>query len=456
MKPLCNLMIFIFLFFSNVHGQSIGINGDGSLPHASAMLDVKSGSKGFLMPRMDSTARKNISSPAKGLMVYDTSDSNLWQYDGSTWSTQLKLPGSYIFNYGAGEILSITNNGSTSPIYANCTYGGGTGIETHGGRYGLFSKSDGGTGAMSSVGVVGTYYGGFTLNGTYFPSTGGIGVLALGGGGFGPSFSLNAFHFGLFAAAKDYGIYATAPQPGIAALFKGQTWFQGTTHYSHINYGTNEDTYLRGGKDNAVVIIADEPGQKAGVGTSTTDPNAKLTVADANSNLYTGINSTGSGLFTDTIYNDVGGAALQRNDHRAAVKAVGVNGASALDIDGQVAVSGNNKFVFSIYPQNSNINNPGFVVQNGSLWEIRLNHTILDDISFEDTQNGSKIYVTPFIGWSDFQISSVPIPVRQILWLDWSSGIWKWLIDVNPMQSGKPQIQLNIMVIRWNPSIKGI
>src|ERR1700730_1525630 len=196
-----SILLFTSVFLSlNVVSQNIAINNDGSPPHASAMLDVKSGSKGFLLPRMDSNSRKNISSPARGLMVYDSSDNNLWQYNGNIWAPQLKLPGTYRFNYNSGEVLSITNDGTYSPIYANCTYGGGTGIESHGGRYGIFSKSENGTGSMNSVGLVGTYYGGYTLNGTYYPSIGGIGVLALGGGGFGPSSLLNAYHFGLFGS----------------------------------------------------------------------------------------------------------------------------------------------------------------------------------------------------------------------------------------------------------------
>src|SRR6476659_4913166 len=232
-------LLIIIVVFCCIHllGQSISINNDGTPPHASAMLDVKSGSKGFLLPRMDSTARKNISSPAKGLMVFDTSDNNLWQFANSVWSPQLKLPGVYHFNENSNDVLSITNDGIYSPIYVNCTYGGGTGIEAHGGRYGLFGKSESGSGAQSSVGVVGSYYSGFQNN----YSTGGIAVAGFGAGASAIPFSLNAYHFGMYASAKDYGIYATAPTTGVAGLFKGQTWMQGTQHYSHFNYGVNED-----------------------------------------------------------------------------------------------------------------------------------------------------------------------------------------------------------------------
>ncbi len=52
--------------------------------------------------------------------------------------------------------------------------------------------------------------------------------------------------------------------------FDGTAAFYGTTHISHFNYGTAEDTYIRGGKDNARVIIADNPGGAVGIGTATT------------------------------------------------------------------------------------------------------------------------------------------------------------------------------------------
>jgi hypothetical protein len=431
-----------------VIAQNIAINNDGTPPHASAMLDVKSSTKGFLLPRMDSTARKNISFPAKGLLVFDTSDNNLWQYANSTWSPQFKLPGTYHFNESFNSILSITNDGTQSPIYVNANYAGATGIETHGGRYGLFGKSEGGTGAQQSVGVVGTYYGGFTLNGTFYPSTGGIGVLALGGGGFGPSSSLNPYHFGLFASAKDYGVYATALPGGIAAQFKGQTWMQGTQHYSHFNYGGNEDTYIRGGKDNAIVVIADGLGQKGTVGTGSQNEDAKLTIDDPNSTLYSGVNATSNGIKKDTF--QVSGGQYEQNDHRPAVKAIGAFGGNALEIDGQVAVTGNNKFVFYLFPQISNPNAAGFVTQNGPYWEISLKHTILDDISYSGL-SANHIFITPYIAWSNNNPDGFNIPSRQILLADNTNGGWKYVVDVNPLQVAKAAIQLFVMVIRTNP-----
>ena len=56
----------------------------------------------------------------------------------------------------------------------------------------------------------------------------------------------------------------------------GTAQFRGTQHVSHFNYSTNEDTYIRAGKDNANVILNDLTGGKVGIGTSA--PGSKLHV----------------------------------------------------------------------------------------------------------------------------------------------------------------------------------
>lgn len=64
--------------------QNIGINEDGSRPNANAILDLKSGKKGLLIPRMDSVARNAIPN-TRGLLVYDISTDNFWYNTGEKW-----------------------------------------------------------------------------------------------------------------------------------------------------------------------------------------------------------------------------------------------------------------------------------------------------------------------------------------------------------------------------------
>src|SRR5260370_1276865 len=63
---------------------AIGI-GDLNSPVASALLDIKSTSKGALLPRMTTTQRTAISSPAEGLSLYSLTSHRLSLYDGTAW-----------------------------------------------------------------------------------------------------------------------------------------------------------------------------------------------------------------------------------------------------------------------------------------------------------------------------------------------------------------------------------
>jgi Chaperone of endosialidase len=83
-------IIFIFLFCFILQGTTfaqLGVNSTGTAPAASAMLDISSTSKGFLMPRMTTTQRTGILAPATGLTVYDLTTRNIWTFDGIQWKT---------------------------------------------------------------------------------------------------------------------------------------------------------------------------------------------------------------------------------------------------------------------------------------------------------------------------------------------------------------------------------
>jgi hypothetical protein len=53
---------------------------------ASAILQADSTTKGFLPPRMTTTQRNAIASPATGLVLYDSTTNKLCCYNGSTWN----------------------------------------------------------------------------------------------------------------------------------------------------------------------------------------------------------------------------------------------------------------------------------------------------------------------------------------------------------------------------------
>ena len=54
--------------------------------------------------------------------------------------------------------------------------------------------------------------------------------------------------------------------------------FGGTQHFSHFMFGVNEDTYIRGGKDNSLVVLADAVNQRVTVGGGQAAAGYKLSV----------------------------------------------------------------------------------------------------------------------------------------------------------------------------------
>ena len=67
-------LVISLLFFSiSLSAQNIAITDDNIYDaHSSAMLDVKSSTKGLLIPRITTTARESINPVALGLLVFDT------------------------------------------------------------------------------------------------------------------------------------------------------------------------------------------------------------------------------------------------------------------------------------------------------------------------------------------------------------------------------------------------
>ena len=97
------LILLNFAALPNLFSQNVSINSTGSLPDTSAMLDVSSTTKGFLMPRMTTTERDAIILPATGLTIFNTT---IVAYQVNTgipvapiWST---------LNSGAGSVSSVS------------------------------------------------------------------------------------------------------------------------------------------------------------------------------------------------------------------------------------------------------------------------------------------------------------------------------------------------------------
>ncbi len=144
MKQAKNLLL-AFLLITTVSLQAqLGI---GTTPAASAQLDVSSTTKGFLPPRMDSTQRNAIASPATGLTIYNTTLKSVQVYNGTGWFSTVHFIGE---SYGGGIVFYVYDNGQHGLIAATADQS--TGIQWFNGTY----RYTGTTGDGLNAGVMNT------------------------------------------------------------------------------------------------------------------------------------------------------------------------------------------------------------------------------------------------------------------------------------------------------------
>ncbi|HEY2727952.1 MAG TPA: tail fiber domain-containing protein, partial [Parafilimonas sp.] len=86
-------LLAVLLFANTLFAQSNtfppnGAAGIGTTtPNKSSLLEVKSTTKGILIPRMTSTQKNAIASPATGLLIYQTNSSaGFYYYNGTAWT----------------------------------------------------------------------------------------------------------------------------------------------------------------------------------------------------------------------------------------------------------------------------------------------------------------------------------------------------------------------------------
>jgi hypothetical protein len=85
LKTIC-IITAIMAASNDIHAQGVAINTTGASADPSAMLDVSSTSRGMLAPRMNNSQRDAISSPATGLLIYQTDGTaGFYYYTGSAW-----------------------------------------------------------------------------------------------------------------------------------------------------------------------------------------------------------------------------------------------------------------------------------------------------------------------------------------------------------------------------------
>jgi len=147
--------------------QSVGINADGSAANASAILDVKSTTKGFLPPRLNYYQRSQMTSPVAGLTIWCSNcgeSGEMQVFNGAAWTNMSggtatgTISLSIGTSYQGGKVAYILISGD--PGYdANTQHGliaatsdQSTGIRWYNGTY----TTTGATGTVIGTGLSNT------------------------------------------------------------------------------------------------------------------------------------------------------------------------------------------------------------------------------------------------------------------------------------------------------------
>lgn len=276
MKKIYLAMATLFALAMSSNAQNIfpstGAAGIGTTsPNASSLLEVKSTTKGVLIPRMTAAQRAAIASPATGLLVYQTDATTGFYYYNAGWkqlspssantslsnlssttainhsltpattssfnlgsSTKKWKKGYFSDSLTSGSLtagsssvgIGVKGIGSSYGVYGNATttYGYGVygnsgylGVYGSGGTYGVYGYSNDGNGVYgftnSGTGVYGEgYYG---LRGTstdgyglWAASTNSAGVYATG-------------YYGVYGSGGTYGTYSYGGSYGVYGSSSG-------------------------------------------------------------------------------------------------------------------------------------------------------------------------------------------------------------------------------------------
>jgi uncharacterized protein (TIGR02145 family) len=169
MKTILKMTMLLLLVSSGVYGQrGIGTN----TPDKAAILELASTSKGFLPPRMSTIERDGISTPATGLVIYNTTAACVQFFNGALWfdtctQTTDGPPNSNLTvaspTYQGASVIDATGigyNGEAVPSASTITVDLTNTDATNAQGYGL-SATDAGTGLIYDA--TGTIAAGVTI-----------------------------------------------------------------------------------------------------------------------------------------------------------------------------------------------------------------------------------------------------------------------------------------------------
>ena len=127
MKKIFLLLVATVCTLQAIFPQSVAINNDASVADASAALDIKSISKGMLLPRMTMAQRNAIATPANGLIIYQTDNTpGFYSYNATAWAPigANALPAGAIVMSEIKHDPLLENNGFSYKGYLNSSIDG--------------------------------------------------------------------------------------------------------------------------------------------------------------------------------------------------------------------------------------------------------------------------------------------------------------------------------------------
>ncbi|THU37046.1 hypothetical protein FAM09_19010 [Niastella caeni] len=201
----------LIMFMTPCVAQNVAINEDGSLPDPKAILDVKSYTKGVLIPRMSSADRWAIKAP-KGLLVYDTTTNSFWYSSqlvvvtpDSSYTVWENLATGYGWSVGGNHIgdsnssylgtknriplrikVNAVNAGIIDPVGKNTFWGYESGTFTPAYRLDTPGICNTGTGNLSLH---------YNNNGSYNTAAGDKAMMRNRSGNFNTATGANALHY---------------------------------------------------------------------------------------------------------------------------------------------------------------------------------------------------------------------------------------------------------------------
>jgi hypothetical protein len=227
----------------------VSVNSDGSLPHSSAMLDIKSTTRGLLIPRLTMTEMNSVSSPAAGLMIFNTTSSNFYFYTGTGWGKIVgsddgdwTISGSNIYSALSGNV----GIGNTNPVQ-KVDISGDVDISYPGTGSGL-TVSGTTTAALATITNAGdgTGFSAGTTNGSAGSGTSGVYGYNFGTGAgiYGKSYKSTGYGIkgensscgnSGYIAGQNYGVYGLNSNSNYGYL--GGASYGASGYYSNGNYG---------------------------------------------------------------------------------------------------------------------------------------------------------------------------------------------------------------------------